>query len=387
MSRTFEPVFVGCSDWHLSESAYVNRDVMGDAIDAVTRIVDYACEHNLPVVSAGDLFDAARPPATVVAAALQQIDRLQEHGLGFYYTQGQHDVDREFPWLSLHPWATHLHRQSFDIGDVRVYGIDWVPSGRITAELEAVPSGTHVVAAHQVWCDFMGSRGEPDALFSSVPNAHCLLTGDFHEHTSVKAIGATGLPMLVLSPGSAAMQSISEPADKAFWVVGRNDGGEIDARSVYYPTRPVLRYTLTNEQDMTDWSTSKFPDEFSKSVQAARDAGLAENLCHPLIEVRFDATLTDVHARIESAVVSRGHLFAKPIRVRSSIVDGSPLSPSSSSPLDVLTEFVPADSPAYALLRELYEIDNPARLRAAIVAARSAFLTNRGDRDHPPNYS
>src|SRR4051812_15240067 len=118
------PIAVVSSDWHLERNAYVGRpDMWGDSYHALKQLVDRAVEHRAPLIGAGDLFDKAHPDAFTVKVAMEEIDRLADNDLAFYFTTGQHERSRHEQWMSVSDWSSHLHKRSVRLGSHEVYGL------------------------------------------------------------------------------------------------------------------------------------------------------------------------------------------------------------------------------------------------------------------------
>jgi hypothetical protein len=379
----FRPFAVATSDWHLASSAYRNRAIEGDAYDAVARIIAYAIDHRLDVIAAGDLFDTPDPRPETVAFALEQVRRLRSVDLDFMYIQGQHELDRRRPWMSLAPTACHLNQTSIfggpargEISQVAIYGWDWVPEGQIAAAMAKIPEETtDLVVAHQVWLDVMGSRGEADADLNGIPRGATLLTGDFHEHGERNFIREDGSCLKIFSPGSVCMQSINEEPNKAFWVLGRDENNVIQGLSVPYPTRPFIDYTILDPQALETLLSVDLDRDLARAERKAEADGLAGHLRTPLVRVVIDPNLPDVFARIHAAAKGRCHLFpsliGKPKTPNGHVSAPLVTASGTANPLELLSEIAAPGSTDHTLLKRLFESPDP---RREIVELRSEFL-------------
>ena len=126
------PVAVLCSDLHLDEYTWRDRpSLCGDSKHAFQQVVDFACKKNLPIIAAGDLIDTKRNVAGPIGFLRRCMDQLEDADCGFYYIQGQHELQGS-PWLGeIHRWPTWLHGRREDICGVQVGGIDWTPRDQV----------------------------------------------------------------------------------------------------------------------------------------------------------------------------------------------------------------------------------------------------------------
>lgn len=305
------PLFVATADWHVKEHTWADRPgLRGDAIYALAQIVSFAVKKRIPVLAAGDLLDSKRNEAFPIHAVRIQIERLAEADVPLYFIQGQHEL-QERPWLNaLHKWPTWWGDDlCLRIGTHRVWGLEWTPPDQLEKRLGDIPEETAVVMVHQVCHHWMGGITSPELDFAMVPHAKLLIVGDYHKHDKVLAHNKQGKKMLVLSPGSIAMQSIDEERVKKFFVVF----DDLSVKSVRLKTRPVIDCPpLTCEHDV---------DRFVGSIEAdilvanarARAIGIPEGIRDPIVYVSYDVTVPDVYKRIARAMPKGTHLFRKEI--------------------------------------------------------------------------
>ena len=288
-------------DHHLSIGTWSDRpDIVGDSYRAFEQIVDIAINMRLPLFLLGDLFDKRRPDPWSVGIFCRQMDRMETAGLLVLVIQGQHELDRENPWFSVHPWPKHMHKAAMQVDDQLVAGLDWLPRGELQAALGELPPDTGVLLAHEVWQEFMGGVGVQDGAFADVPYAEWLLTGDFHETQVVKTTGKTGQLLTVLSSGSTHMRSIAEPPQKCVFLL---DTSMSDPTPIYLKTRPYFEFTVQSVEDLT--LLCNFLRN-GLTIPVHCDQQLS-----PLVRVIFFEDVPEVYERVTTASGGNCHLFWK----------------------------------------------------------------------------
>ncbi len=313
-----KPIAVVTSDCHLQDRAWHSRtNLAGDAYCAFEYIVNYAIEHQLPIIAAGDLIDKEKNNAKVPGFIRRQMGFCEAHEIDFLFVQGQHEF-QDRPWLSeMSEWPCWLpdfteSQPPLFIGGHRVWGIDWTPGVDLRAALDAVPEDVTILVMHQVCHEWMGSITLPELHWEQIPgHVKLLIVGDYHDkHTSIIRENSVGNGMLVLCPGSTCMQAIDEPPVKKFFVLY----DDLTVTSVEIPTRRFLQPPdLSNEEDLNGFCEAA-STQIVNMVSAAENEDEAEELRKPIIYVRYSFQLTDAYKRIVSAVGDGAHLFTKELR-------------------------------------------------------------------------
>lgn len=303
------PLFVFCADTHLADGAWSSRPaIYGDSYYSLQQIVDYCITNRLPLVIGGDVLDVKRNLAPPVQKLCEQLARMQQAALPVYYTQGQHELDRDITWMSVHPWPKHVNKTAFSIGGVQLYGIDWLPRGDIQTAFQEIPPTTDILVCHQVWKNLMKNVGRPECELGDVHHVKYVLTGDFHITTIETADNAQGQQTQLVSPGSTCMQDISESPEKYFYVVNKTpDGFSFDKQKL--ATRRFKGYHVTEQTTLDTLCAGQFLADIKSMI----DATLPEEIRKPLVRVKFDKRLPDAHLRISTAVGELAHLFCDAI--------------------------------------------------------------------------
>ena len=300
------------ADSHLDDHNWSQYpEAYGDSIWSFRRICQRAIEGNANyVVCAGDFFDKPEPPSVAIKAAREVFDSLQAEKIQFYFIQGQATHDRVTPpWATaIHSWPIHLCGADTTIGPHRLFGLDWTPAAGLQDALKSVPKDTGVLVMHQVWKELMGELRHPEGSWTQVPHTKFLFTGDYHKTVQNAVAGATQQGMLVISPGSTNMRSITEPAAKYFFWF---DGQEWTEERI--PTRPRLKVVWRSEdgEDAVKTFLEKWPQLLRGLKRKAKDAGLPRHLTTPLVHITHSPQLYSFRRRIADRLAEQAFLFWK----------------------------------------------------------------------------
>jgi hypothetical protein len=301
-----KPIAVVFADAHLTRRTWKHRNITGDTDHAFLQIVDYACEHDLPLIGAGDLIDRRVNEPHPIITLTRFLETLREHEQPLYYIQGQHEAD-ETPWLSLGVTTRHLHRQRLEIAGVVCYGLDFQPADRLRGELDQIPADADVLIAHQVWGDFMGSVTLPQGEFADVPHVKLLVTGDFHQTVyRTDCRNREGRPLAVFSPGATCQMNIAEPDEHYFGVLW----DDLSIHPVQLNSRQKLEFHLTTEEDLERF-LEDCPAELAGCQEFAAGRKLPESLRTPLWRLTYHHRLARVPERVQAVVGDQAHLFWK----------------------------------------------------------------------------
>ena len=297
--------FAVTGDLHLAPNAWVKHPTLcDDAYDSFGQITQYCCERRLPLLILGDIFDKAKPDSHSVTFFSNCMDAFRTERISVYYVQGDHDYAGEHPWAGVHAWPTHVHKQSFMIGGMRMYGLDWTPRANTEEELALIPGNHDALATHLAWSEVQGI-GNTDADISMVYSVDKILSGDYHVHGGFSGTNAQGVPTRVWSPGSTCMQATDEPSDKYFFTAIQEDDGMWRFEDTPLITRS---FHLADIWDSTDLDTF---------VGELRDDSLGllpedPQRRKPLVRVKFNAARPEAISRIREAAGDRYHLFEEP---------------------------------------------------------------------------
>lgn len=309
------PKLLATADWHVAHGAWRSHpSVVGDALHALSQIVDLALQQQVEaVLAAGDLYDTTSPDASEVRDVHSQLTRLQDANIPVYFIQGQHERRSRSPWLSVHAWPEHLHGQSVAIAGYKICGLDWTPGPDLAAAMAQVPA-CDLLMCHQVWEEFMGDFGAEGRL-ADVVCAPLVVTGDLHKSQVRSIPRGTGGPLTVVSPGSLCLQEISEPLPKGAYVL---EAGQPTFQPIGSRYRELVTLSFPEELETLERDVDVLRDKLAEHVASHR---LPPSLQAPLLRVTFRDDLPNVHARLHAwAATLGGVLFLKPQTVYASEV-------------------------------------------------------------------
>lgn len=365
-------IAIASSDWHLDKNAWARYPaISGDSYHSLNQIVDYCLAYKVPLLAAGDLFDKPSPDSTSVHEAIKAMDRMQKANLKTYFTEGQHEDTRSYPWLGLHPWPIHADKKVFDLNGYKLIGLDYVKPHNLKAALQ-VAIGSNIFMCHQVWRNFMGDHLNSDGSLEFIQiQGGLIVTGDYHKHVQLSVVSQLGSkPNIVLSPGSTCMQSIDEPPEKFVYLLYDDlsyDSLPLNTRSVYY--RDVLTVEALNDLVSgidKDWLLP------TKNVP--------ENIQKPILAVRFDPDIPDVYIQLNEAVGNKAHLFWRPVVKEIAVKEVILSCAKETIELGLegnLEKLCHPDSWTYKIARRLLTSDSPAKELAVI---QEEYLHSKKDK-------
>jgi hypothetical protein len=303
------PLFVFCADLHLEDGAWSTRPgIYGDAYYSFQQIVDYCIEHRLPLILGGDVLEKKSNLARPISKLCEGLSRMQAKNVEVFYIQGNHEYDRNAPWLSVHPWPLHIHNALYHINGTPVYGLDWLPRGEIQEAFKQVPEVTKILITHQVWKDFMGEIGRTECELTDVHHVQTVLAGDFHVTKTVESVNAHGQPIRMLSPGSICMQDCGEDPSKFFFVIAEDDNGGFEFRPIPLKTRRFTSYTVREQELLDDLCAGVLTRDIKDMCEFS---GLPEEVAKPIVRIKFNKQLPDAYLRLVTAVGESAHLFCE----------------------------------------------------------------------------
>lgn len=311
--------FVISSDWHLASLTWKHRPtLLGDASYSLHQIVNFCIENECPLIGAGDLLDSDKPDPGAVAALCHQMERMERADLEVYYIQGQHELATP-PWLSVHPWPKHVDRQTFVIGGMKLYGLDWTPRDSVAEALARIPQGTDALVGHQVWAEHMGSLTNPECSVHAMPHVQYIFTGDYHKHQAKTHETSQGSVTMV-SPGAISVRNLGELDAKGFWFF--NNGM---LTSVPLATRPVFAGEIATDDSLMHWGYA-LNQHLAELNSLPEYRNMPGGIKTPICKITYPEAFVDGHRKITEAL-GWTHLWlemiseAKPEVVRDDLGD------------------------------------------------------------------
>jgi DNA repair exonuclease SbcCD nuclease subunit len=122
------------ADTHVGYRQYNSPERREDFAAAFERVLEDAVEADVDaVIHAGDVFHDRRPGLVDLLDTISALRRLDDAGIPFLAVVGNHEDKRDAQWLDLFETlglATHLDETGTAVGDVTLYGLDYVPPSR-----------------------------------------------------------------------------------------------------------------------------------------------------------------------------------------------------------------------------------------------------------------
>ncbi|MUV90419.1 exonuclease SbcCD subunit D [Halapricum sp. CBA1109] len=228
-------------DTHLGYQQYHEPQRRQDFLAAFERVVEDAIAEDVDaVVHAGDLFHDRQPRLPDIMGALSVLRTLDDAGIPFLAVVGNHETKRDAQWLDLYEslgFATRLGSSPVVVGDVAVYGLDFVPESQRAAleyDFEPHDAESAVLVSHGLFAPFdYGDWDATEILDASPVDFDAVLLGDDHEAKQTQVDG-TWLTYC----GSTERASASERAERGYNLVDFTDGVDIRRRGL--PTREFV---------------------------------------------------------------------------------------------------------------------------------------------------
>jgi DNA repair exonuclease SbcCD nuclease subunit len=230
-------------DTHLGYRQYHSPERRRDFLEAFRQVARDAVEADVDaVVHAGDLFHDRRPELPDLLGTLSVLRELDEAGIPFLAIVGNHETKRDAQWLDLFAsldLATRLGSEPVVVGDVALYGLDYVPPSRredLDYDFERSDAEFAALVAHGLFEPF--DLGEWDAeavLDAATVDFDAMLLGDNHKPGIKRAEDGTWLTY----SGSTERASADEREDRGYNLVAFEDG-EVTISRRGLPTREFV---------------------------------------------------------------------------------------------------------------------------------------------------
>jgi exonuclease SbcD len=225
-------------DTHLGYRQYHRRARRADFLDAFHQVAEDAITDDVDaVVHAGDLFHDRQPALEDIMGAMSVLRRLDEAAVPFLAIVGNHEAKRDRQWLDLFAemgLATRLDDSPVTVGDVALYGLDFVPRSQredLAYDFQPHDAEYAVVVSHGLFAPF--AHGDWDAqeiLAESSVTFDTMLLGDDHE-AKTKQVAEPHEAWLTYC-GSTERASAAEREDRGYNLVVFEDGIDVRRRGL-----------------------------------------------------------------------------------------------------------------------------------------------------------
>jgi DNA repair exonuclease SbcCD nuclease subunit len=287
------------ADTHIGYRQYHSPERRRDFLDAFERVVEDAVEEDVDaVVHAGDIFHDRRPDLPDLLGTIEALRTLAAADIPFLAIVGNHEDKREAQWLDLFErldLATRLDAEGAVVGDVTLYGLDYVPrSRRDDLDYEFAPPATDHAAlvAHGLFEPFVHAEWDTETLLERASvDFDTLLLGDNH-HPDTAQVADTW----VTYAGSTERASAAEEDARGYNIVEFDTGVDIARRGL--PTRP-FRFVDVELRE-------------GEGVERVRERVRAFDLADAVVHVRVDGDGEPfAPATVEEFASEQGALIAR----------------------------------------------------------------------------
>ncbi|MFB6362331.1 MAG: DNA double-strand break repair protein Mre11 [Halobacteriales archaeon] len=286
-------------DTHIGYRQYHSPERRADFLDAFRGVVEDAVEDQVDaVVHAGDLFHDRRPALGDIHGTIEILRDLRAADIPFFAVVGNHERTRGQQWLDLFETlglATRLDRSPEIVGDVALYGLDFVPRSRREAldyEFEPHDADHAALVSHGLFEPFAHADWNTRTVLESANiDFDVLLLGDNHDPGREKVAGTW-----VTYCGSTERTDATEREERGYNLVSFE--GEVTIARRGIETRPFGVIEL----DMA-------PGEGADRVRSRlREEALEDAVV--VVSISGDGEPVSV-AELESFAVEEGALVAR----------------------------------------------------------------------------
>jgi hypothetical protein len=192
-----------------------------------------------------------------------------------------------------------------------------------------------------------------------VPRVCCVISGDFHGHRQDAFKGADGRTILAVSPGSQAMQDISEDAAKYFYAMR----ADLSFESIPLRSRKREWFTFRNP--------TVFEHDLAGVVADVEDQqAVPAEIARPIVVAEFSDAIPEARDRLLAALSPKCHLFLRPLAAARAEGRVSPAPETMGLAARLADRY--RDRPAlYAWAKALLEAEDP---KATLIRLMDEFL-------------
>ncbi|SEW00908.1 DNA double-strand break repair protein Mre11 [Natrinema salifodinae] len=217
-------------DTHIGYQQYNSPERRRDFLEAFRDVVEDAVADDVDaVIHAGDLFHDRRPSLVDLQGTISVLRTLDDADIPFLAVVGNHESKRDAQWLDLFAdldLATRLGADPELVGDVAVYGLDFVPRSRrddLEYDFAPVPDEADQAAlvSHGLFEPFAHADWDTETVLDeSTVDFDAVLLGDNHAADTAEVRDAW-----VTYCGSTERASASEREDRGYNIVEFDDDG------------------------------------------------------------------------------------------------------------------------------------------------------------------
>ena len=295
-------IFLG-ADWHIDRRIWKSRrDMDGDTYQALDRmrqaVLSHPAEHKA-VILAGDIFNTRKVDGLSLMHVTKFIEDLLDADITTFFIQGNHDLD-SLSALEVQG-AIPLHKQLVEIGDKRVYGLDWMPREELKRTIQEEVPECDLLVLHCMFTHLVTFTNAADLELEDIPgHVGNVLVGDVH----VRDIGMLPNGGFCCSPGPLHPCNIEQhgPHGMYVWGADRLGGGD----RLVINTRPITRFKVPESVEDAEEYLSSIRDSLLAQSLIPTEEGL-----EPIIEIKTPTAHTARVEALEQEFKGRFRFFIK----------------------------------------------------------------------------
>jgi len=265
-------MIIATADNHLGYRQYGLKSREIDIQNSFKAIIDAAINTSSDITISGDLLHSNRPTSQTMAFLKQCHFNMIKNGITAYVISGNHDKSNP-------SWISHFHSDHNGFRDIDNQTVlTGVEGSQDRLKIRGVPfcnknewdetvidinnsDPIDILLMHQSFSEFTNfdnPEGFSAASLEKINPKKCrlIIVGDTH----VTDRFITGNGIVVLSPGSSEVISMSEDYDKYVFYINRkeplerfkDEGEELFEHQLTIPTRPCYNYDIPDRKTLED---------------------------------------------------------------------------------------------------------------------------------------
>jgi DNA repair exonuclease SbcCD nuclease subunit len=292
-------IFLG-ADWHIDRRIWKSRsDLEGDTYRALKRMKDAVLKHpaeHKAVILAGDIFNTRKVDGLSLLHVTEFIEELYEEDISVFFIQGNHDRDA-ISALEIQG-AVPLHGQLVEIGNKKVYGLDWMPRTELKQAVQDAPP-CDLLVLHCMFNHLVTFTNAADLDLDDVPeHVQNVLVGDVHIRDVSMLPNSGGF---CCSPGSLHPCDITQdgPHGMNIWT----DGFPNDRLVI--KTRKIMRFVVPEEETEAE----EYLEDLRDTLQAVEPSVQLD--LEPIVEIKTPTRHTAKVDNIEQRFKEKFRFFVR----------------------------------------------------------------------------
>jgi len=256
-------MIIATADNHLGYRQYGLKSREIDIQKSFEAIIDAAINTSSDITISGDLIHSNRPTSQTMQFLKKCHFQMIKHNVTAYVISGNHDKSDPH-------WVSHFHVDTAggfrDIDNetitarpcgnpIKIRGVPFCNKEEWEVIVDDINCNNPIdlLLMHQSFSEFT-NFDNPDGfnneslLKLDAKKCPMIIVGDTHVADSF----VSGNGILVVSPGSSEVMSMSEDFQKSVFYLKHNEDGKLDAHSIDIPTRACYAYDIPDRKTLDD---------------------------------------------------------------------------------------------------------------------------------------